>query len=1008
MEQILMSSPGSHADWDGDQNSLGFMLLDSNDPVTPGGNEEIDERQLHFEEGDRNVMSLSLGEIFSENALNLDDLFRSPQYAGVEQVFPWDQDAELPTSKWESQLSCSQNIPQSKQDQHLEESVSPCSTTSPAVTGSALPWARESTDIPESTPVCTDLLITGDSTGHVKRETGVDTLTQETLSPQTLTHTPAQGPQHVYTPDESAVTHRTPQLDHTLTGVCLEPAVPPGETSTPLVCEGVSAEPHIPQLSPGEDASQQTQQQISEICNSCVSPPVTPLADVSEYTGQTVVFENMTESEICQATQESPDEDLMPFEGRVELRGHTEASISHHTETAETNAPTLSSLEEYTLTDQSSQGQILSILTARDVECEATVMQVCEGDNLFVSTTEVHTPEPLLEDTYQVLSEQTPEGDAGLDNIDVGEMPETVSEDSLILIEGDLPSGNKSETLSEHSAKTEIHEQACLHSEEIQQGDVLTNKTPDKSISEHLAEEYAENIDTFSEATYKSELYQHLPEVIVAEHTPEDILPGWIFEVNPSEGDSSGVFLMAEPYEFTPEVDMSSEHVPGAETPDRLDQHNPDGDSSAVEEIQHVLRADSFPEQTQAVEEVFSEDVIKAGSSPDSSSIAEINPSDKRDTADFKNSDTISTTSKENTHAHISNSENIKVDIIALANSENIEDLTTLQLENCDINDASELENSIKSPELNVQNSVQNLDVTHNLEISQTYGTEHKDRTDLLLKSENSHSTEDSSITRTTNTEKPDDSDTFSTNHSDHLHAPNTETTTEPDTTCPDHQTVDGCESRVEPMIDSISMHPQEKPCTLNPPESGTENGDSSPASDSCPPDTRPESVGVCAEDLDASLPVGDLPLLLTCAGDQPNDVGGASGQACPANQIAAPLEGHQRERESPLTFTQASSEEVTEAQSHGSSPTEGTIQQLMEEKDMLTLPEYGSLDPDPPDNLEVRNAGPIPVAMGSTEPLRAVFQALDQDGDGFVRMEEFLEFAAAYGAEQVRIVTFL
>ncbi|XP_026114334.1 rab11 family-interacting protein 3-like isoform X1 [Carassius auratus] len=37
---------------------------------------------------------------------------------------------------------------------------------------------------------------------------------------------------------------------------------------------------------------------------------------------------------------------------------------------------------------------------------------------------------------------------------------------------------------------------------------------------------------------------------------------------------------------------------------------------------------------------------------------------------------------------------------------------------------------------------------------------------------------------------------------------------------------------------------------------------------------------------------------------------------------------------------------------------------------------------------------------------LRAVFQALDRDGDGFVHIEEFIEFAKAYGAEQVKDLT--
>uniref|UniRef100_A0A4W5KGC3 RAB11 family interacting protein 3 (class II) n=1 Tax=Hucho hucho TaxID=62062 RepID=A0A4W5KGC3_9TELE len=88
MEQTLMSSPLGYSEWDPERiPSHGFLLMDSDKgAILP--QRESGQTGLDFQKVDQGV-SLSLEELFQENVLNLDSLFRT-SYSGGDQILPWE------------------------------------------------------------------------------------------------------------------------------------------------------------------------------------------------------------------------------------------------------------------------------------------------------------------------------------------------------------------------------------------------------------------------------------------------------------------------------------------------------------------------------------------------------------------------------------------------------------------------------------------------------------------------------------------------------------------------------------------------------------------------------------------------------------------------------------------------------------------------------------------------------------------------------------------------------
>ncbi|NWH80354.1 RFIP3 protein, partial [Piaya cayana] len=83
-----------------------------------------------------------------------------------------------------------------------------------------------------------------------------------------------------------------------------------------------------------------------------------------------------------------------------------------------------------------------------------------------------------------------------------------------------------------------------------------------------------------------------------------------------------------------------------------------------------------------------------------------------------------------------------------------------------------------------------------------------------------------------------------------------------------------------------------------------------------------------------------------------------------------------------------------------------GDEPELLQPRDPAPPPGVPAPPAPPPWSPPAPRGRPFPAEEDEGPRLRPVFDALDRDGDGFVRVEEFVQFATAYGAEQVKDLT--
>lgn len=112
MEQVLLSSPGGHSEWELEQKpTLGFLLLDPDKESLSKRSNKSPDSGLDFRESEKDLVSFSLDEILQDNALKLNDLFQNSRYSSVDQLLSWEKGPECPVLQWDNHSSQSPDCP---------------------------------------------------------------------------------------------------------------------------------------------------------------------------------------------------------------------------------------------------------------------------------------------------------------------------------------------------------------------------------------------------------------------------------------------------------------------------------------------------------------------------------------------------------------------------------------------------------------------------------------------------------------------------------------------------------------------------------------------------------------------------------------------------------------------------------------------------------------------------------------------------------------------------------